>query len=227
MGKAATAQVQPLYTIEEYLAFERASEERHEYLDGEIYAMAGESQEHSIICVNLIAVLRDQLKGKKCFPYSPNMKLRSGHPIKQSRQKKGLFSYADLSVVCGEPMFHDKHKDVLTNPTVVFEVLSPSTESFDRGEKFWRYRSHIETLTDYVLVSQTLPLIEHYRKQTNDEWVLTTIDGIEKTLHLTSIKCKLPLAEIYYGVNLYIQSSATKKSSTKKNAARTAENKKS
>lgn len=227
MAKAAVERVQTTHTVEEYLAFERESEERHEFLDGEIRAMAGESQEHSIICVNLIAVLRNQLKGKKCFPYSPNMKLRSGHPIEQSRQKKGLFSYADLSIVCGEPKFHDKYKDVLINPTVVLEILSPSTESFDRGEKFWRYRSHIETLTDYVLVSQTLPLVEHYRKQMNDEWVLTTVNGIDKTLHLASVKCKLPLAEIYYGMNLYTQATATKTSKGKKSSKRLAKSKRS
>ncbi len=128
------------YTIEEYLRLERASEERHEYIDGQIYAMAGESLAHSRICVTLAAEIRAQLKGKPCEALSSNMKVRSGPTIKRD-SVAGLFSYADLVVVCGRPRFHDEHQDVLINPTAIFEVLSPTTEAFDRGDKFLRYRT--------------------------------------------------------------------------------------
>lgn len=160
---------QTSYTIDEYLALDRQSEERHEYLDGHIYAMAGESLEHSLICANLIAELRNQLRGKPYSTLSPNMKVRSGPYNKEKPSNKGMFSYADVMVVCGEPVFHDEHRDVLLNPTVIIEVLSPTTEAFDRGEKFLRYRTHIESLTDYVLVSQSRPLIEHFLRQTGGQ----------------------------------------------------------
>ncbi len=190
-------QPQPTYTIDEYLAFERQSEERHEYLDGHIYAMAGESLEHSLICVNLIAELRNQLRGKPCSTLSPNMKVRSGPYNKEKPSNKGLFSYADVMVVCGEPVFHDEHRDVLLNPTVIIEVLSPTTEAFDRGEKFLRYRTHIESLTDYVLVSPSRPLIEHFLRQTGEQWLYSSASDVEASLYLASIECHLRLAEIY------------------------------
>ncbi len=189
-----------LYTVEEYLAFERAAEERHEYIDGEIRAMAGESPQHGDINVNLLGELRARLKGKPCRVISSNTKIRSGHPIVQVRQPKGVFSYADVSIVCAECKYLDKHQDVLLNPAVIFEILSPSTESFDRGEKFWRYRAHLESLTDYVLISQTEPLVEHYRRQPDDQWLLTTVSGLKGVLKLASIGCELALAELYYGV---------------------------
>jgi Uma2 family endonuclease len=201
------AQPQPSYTIEEYLALERQSEERHEYLDGQIYAMAGESLEHSRICVNLAGELRAQLKGKPCEVLSPNMKVRSGPYIKQQKTNKGLFSYVDVTVVCGESQFHDEHRDVLLNPTVIIEVLSPTTESFDRGEKFLRYRTHIEALNDYVLVSQTKPLIEHFLRQSNGQWLFSSISGLENSLYLTSIDCHLRLAEVYDRVTFPVEES--------------------
>lgn len=215
MAKTGAVQTYSPRTIEEYLTFERQSEERHEYLDGEIRAMAGESIEHSTICFNLATVIGAQLRGKNCRGFSPNMKVRSGHPIKEHRPLKGLFSYPDLMVVCGEPQFHDKHRDVIINPTVIFEVLSSSTESFDRGEKFWRYRSQIETLTDYVLISQIRPLVEHFHRQSNNEWVLTSIEEANEVLSLTSIKCDLPLAEVYDKVDFSVQGEAKTKKGKK------------
>ena len=150
-----------LHTVEEYLALERESEERHEYLDGQIYAMAGESKEHADISVNLVSELRSQLKGTPCRVWTKDSKVVSGPAIKHSRSTKGLFSYPDLVVVRDEPRFLDGRQDVLLNPTVIIEVLSPATESFDRGEKFRRYRTQIPSLTDYILVSQALPLIDY------------------------------------------------------------------
>lgn len=185
------------HTVEEYLALERESEERHEYLDGQIYAMAGESTQHGDISVNIVSELRTQLKGTPCRVWTKDSKVLSGPAIKHSRITKGLFSYPDLVVVCGEPRFLDEHQDVLLNPTVIIEVLSPATESFDRGEEFRRYRTQISSLTDYVLVSQAWPLIEHFRRQTNDEWILSTASDIESSLQIASIDCTLHLSEVY------------------------------
>src|SRR5262249_38964751 len=139
---------QHLYKIDEYLALEREADFRHEYLDGIIYEMAGESPEHSLICTNIISGIHTQVKGTACAVFSPNMKIRAG--------KDRLFAYPDVSVVCGEPIFHDKHRDIITNPTVIFEVLSPSTEAYDRGYKSLLYRYN-QSLKDYVLVSQKTP----------------------------------------------------------------------
>jgi Uma2 family endonuclease len=191
------AQPQPTHTVEEYLALERQSEERHQYLDGQIYAMAGESLEHSTICFNLATTLGVQLRGKDCRGLSPNIKIYSDPPIKEQRTTKGMFSYADVTVVCGEPLFHDEHRDVLLNPAVIIEVLSPTTEAFDRGEKFLRYRTHIETMTDYVLVSQFRPLIEHFLRQAGGQWLYSSVGELESSLYLASIDCRLRLSEVY------------------------------
>jgi Uma2 family endonuclease len=110
---------------------------------------------------------------------------------------KGMFSYPDLVVVCGEPKFLDQRRDVLLNPQVIIEVLSPSTESFDRGDKFRRYHRYNPTLTDYVLVSQSLPFIEHFRRLSSDEWVYTTASDLQGSLNISSIDCVLRLSEVY------------------------------
>jgi Uma2 family endonuclease len=186
-----------LYTVEEYLEFERQAETRHEYLDGELYEMAGESLAHSQINVNISRIISTQLLGKSRQVLSPNMKVRSGPHIKQQKTTKGLFSYPDLSVVCGTPQFHDKYKDVLLNPMVIIEILSESTKNLDRRIKFLRYRTWIETLTDYILILQTEPTIEHYQPQPDGKWLLTTITGLERSLYIESIDCTLHLSEVY------------------------------
>lgn len=177
------------FSPEEYLSFERGTDARHEYLDGHVYAMAGESIEHSRICVNVAGELRARLKGKPCEVLSPNMKVVTS--------PSGLFSYPDVVVICGEPRFYDERRDILTNPTVVFEVLSPSTEAYDRGEKFLRYRTQIETLREYVLVSQHRPLVEHYVRQPDGSWSYSSAGDLPKAIDLPSIDCRLPLSEIY------------------------------
>ena len=191
-------QSQPLYTVEEYLALEREAEERHEYLDGFIYAMAGESPNHGAICVNLTRIISTQLLGTPCQVFSKDMKVRSG-PIPKTRYTtKGLFPYPDLLVVCGELQFHDKHQDVLLNSTVIIEVLSPTTEAFDRGKKFRRYRMHIPTLTDYIVVSQDRPLIEHFARQDNGQWVIAaSVEELSESLSIASIGCALRLSDVY------------------------------
>ncbi len=192
------AQKVVLYTEEEYLTMERESLERHEYIDGYIYAMAGETDPHSIITINLAAEFRNQLKGRDCAALSPNMKVRSGPDPKFSRTLKGFFSYADLMVACGKRLYHDDYKDVLLNPTVIIEILSETTEAYDRGEKFRRYRQWIPTFTDYLLVSQTEPVVEYFRRDKSGFWVLiATVTELSETITIDSIGCELKVAEIY------------------------------
>jgi Uma2 family endonuclease len=194
-------QSQGYFSVAEYLALERESEERHEYLDGYVYAMAGESPEHSDICANLAGILYLQLRGTPCRVWSKDTKVRSGPEPRSRRATKGLFSYPDLVVVCGAPQFHDTYRDVLLNPTVIIEVLSPSTEAFDRGEKFWRYRTWLPTLSNYLLVSQALPLLEHYVRQAHETWNLSTASTLEESVSLATIACTLRLSEVYDRIN--------------------------
>ena len=169
---ASVRKPEDLYTEDEYLALERASEERREYLDGQIYLMAGESEAHGTICTNLTAEIAYQLKGRPCRAFSKDTKVRSG-PIPKTRYSaQGLYSFPDLVVVCGEAQYLDEHQDVLINPKVIIEVLSPTTEAFDRGEKFARYREHLDSLTDYVVVAQSMPLVEHFARQSSGDWVI-------------------------------------------------------
>ena len=177
-----------VFTPEDYLDLERQSEIRHEFLDGTVYAMAGESLAHSAICFNLNVAVGLQLRGTNCRGLSPNMKVRAG--------AAGLYAYPDLAVVCGQALFHGKHRDVLPNPTVIFEVLSRSTQTYDRGEKFERYKS-METLRDYVLVPQDRPRLEHFSRQPEGTWSHAELDGTDAALTLDSINCRLSLAEVY------------------------------
>lgn len=177
-----------VFTPEEYLALERPSEIRHEFLDGTVYAMAGESPTHSAICFNLAAAIGIQLRGTNCRGFSPNMKVRAG--------EAGLYAYPDLAVACGETFFHDRHGDVLLNPVVIFEVLSRSTQTYDRGEKFERYKA-IETLRDYVPVSQDRALLEHHSRRPDGAWSRAELEGTDAALTLESINCRVALAEVY------------------------------
>ncbi len=190
-------QTRILYTVEEYIEMERASEVRHEYLDGEIYEMAGESLAHGDICMNLSRIISNQLLGSPCRALSKDTKVRSGWLPSPRRMMKGLFSYPDIMVVCGQPQFHDEYQDIIVNPNVIIEVLSEATEKFDRGEKFHRYRLHNETLTDYILISQDLPRVEHFSREADDRWFYTTASELDGVLHLPAIDCRLRLAEVY------------------------------
>lgn len=185
----AEEQIKPSITAEDYLTAERESDSRHEFLDGRVYAMAGESLSHSQVCMNLGGEVRNKLKGKDCQPLSPNMKVRTS--------TASLFAYPDLTIVCGEPQFHDKKKDVLVNPKVIFEVLSPSTEKYDRSTKFARYRMGNETLNDYVLVSQEKPFVEHFSKRDDGEWLYRSFGDMNEVFEIESVGCLLSLAEIY------------------------------
>jgi Uma2 family endonuclease len=192
---------QHLYTVNQYLAFERGSEERHYYMDGEIYLMAGESDAHAYISVNLVGILYGQLRGKPCRLRTKDTKVRSGPTLKAGETTHVLFSYPDIVVVCEKPEFLDAHKDVVLNPTAIMEVLSQSTEAFDRGEKFTRYKSWNPTLGDYVLVSQDKPQVEHYTREKDESWSCRVYKGLDCKFTIESIGCSLSLAEVFEGVD--------------------------
>ncbi|HVF29306.1 MAG TPA: Uma2 family endonuclease [Pyrinomonadaceae bacterium] len=185
------------YTVAEYLDMERDADERHEFLDGQIYAMAGESPQHGAICMNLSRIISTSLLGTQCQAFSKDMKVRSGPIPKTKHATKGLFSYPDLLVVCGELKFHDRHRDVLLNPSVIVEVLSPTTEGFDRGEKWMRYQTWLPELTEYLLVSQSKPQIEHYHRRRGGGWIYTPVNEREQSVRLYSVDCALRLADVY------------------------------
>lgn len=180
------------FAPEEYLEFEREADERHEFIDGKIVKMAGESLSHSRISVNLTTEISVQLRQKNCEALSPNMKVRT--------TTKSLFAYPDLTVVCGEPKFHDVKKDVLINPKVIFEVLSPSTERYDRGEKFQYYKNETPSLADYILVSQEQILVEQFTKQADEIWLYRSFDSAENVLRIESIEAEVLLQNIYLRV---------------------------
>ncbi|MEW6128263.1 MAG: Uma2 family endonuclease [Acidobacteriota bacterium] len=180
---------QQYYTPQEYLELERKAQDKSEFYFGEIFLMSGGNPEHSLISLNICSELRARLKGKNCRTFESNMKI--GVPNSK------LFSYPDGSVVCGEPRFRDNQGDVLMNPNLIIEVVSPSTEAFDRGKKFFQYQQ-IPTFTDYILVSQDEPRLEHYAKQKNGTWVLTMVEGLKGNLTIPALGCKVRLSEVYY-----------------------------
>ena len=180
-------------TVEEYLAFERASAEKHEYRDGEIVAMAGASYAHNLIAMNLGARLHLRLRGKPCRILSSDLRVY----VPDNR----LITYPDLTVFCGQPRFSDDRQDTLLNPQIIIEVLAPSTEGYDRGMKFRHYRS-IESLREYVLIEQDSQRIEHFVQQGNDLWLLSDISGPDSVLHLPTLDYPIPFAEIYEEVVL-------------------------
>ncbi len=159
--------------------------------------MAGESPEHGAICINIRGQLYAQLKGKPYQVFSKDMKVRSGPAPRRGYGPKGLYSYPDLLVVCGELKFHDEHRDVLLNPAVIVEVLSPATEAFDRGETWARYQTWLPELTDYLLVSQTKPRIDHFHRGAGGEWLYSLVNNLEDSLRLDSIGCVLQLTDVY------------------------------
>lgn len=193
---------EPIYTEQEYLAMERAADERHEYVDGVIYAMAGESPEHGSASVNLVRLIGNHLLGKDCDLYTKDTKVRSGPLPKNRLSTKGLYSYPDLVVVCGERKYLDEHRDVLINPTVIIEVVSNSTEQFDRRQKFLRYQQYLPSLVDYVLVTQREPAIEIFHRPSpkSSRWEYTAAAGLNGRIIIPSIKCRLRLADVYYRV---------------------------
>jgi Uma2 family endonuclease len=179
-------------TPAEYLAFERASEEKHEYADGEIFAMAGCSREHSLINGNVYGELRSALLDRPCELHTSDMRVK----IPARRR----YVYPDSSVVCGEPVFEDAEVDTLVNPKLLVEVLSDSTEAYDRGDKFDQYRS-IPSFTDYLLISQKAMRVEHFQRQPGGRWLLTIV-GPGALVAIESIGVSVEIERLYAKVVL-------------------------
>lgn len=188
----STAAVEPRWTDADYLAFERASDVRHEYVDGIVYDMSGGSVAHAMVGHNLGGVVYSLLKGSPCRGFSADMRVHNA--------ETGAYTYPDLTIVCGEVQLLDEQRDTLLNPTVVVEVLSPSTEAYDRSRKFAHYR-RITSLRDYILVSQEAPIIEVFSRREGDAWLYTPYEGLDASAEVSSIGCNVPLAEVYAGVS--------------------------
>ena len=182
-----SVQPQTRHTIEEYLDLERSTELKHEYYRGEVFAMGGASYAHTVVVGNLAREIGQQLKGKPCRVSPTDLRIRVGD--------SGLYTYPDIVVVCG-PAQLEQPGDTLINPTVILEVLSESTEAYDRGRKFELYQS-IASLTDYLLVAQDTPRIEHFQRQPGGHWLYTAENRVEAGLTIASIGCELTLAEVY------------------------------
>jgi Uma2 family endonuclease len=185
-----TSRPKTYLTPEEYLAVERQNEYKSEYMDGEMVAMVGASRRHNIIGVNITRELSHQLRGRPCETYANDMRVRI------VSRREYAYTYPDVVVVCGDPQFEDGHLDTLLNPTVLVEVLSESTELYDRGKKFSFYRT-IESLAEYVLVAQDEHRVEQYVKQADGRWLLSDHRSLDETVELTSVQCSLALREVY------------------------------
>jgi Uma2 family endonuclease len=175
----------------EYLAFERSSETKHEFIDGFVYAMSGASRSHNLITNYTSALLINQLQGQPCEVYPSDMRVKV--------EATGLYTYTDISIVCGEVQLAGDEFDTLLNPVLIIEVLSPTTESYDRGKKFHHYQQ-LESLREYVLIAQDSPRIERFLRQNGGTWVLTNVTGLDGRLQLASIDAALALADVYQKV---------------------------
>ena len=175
------------YTPEEYLALERHAEFKSEYIDGRIIAMTGATAPHNRIAGSVYAELRARFRNRSCHAFIGDMRVQ----IENGRR----YTYPDVAAVCGDPEFLDGTLDTLQNPALIVEVLSPTTEAHDRGEKFQHYRA-IESLQEYVLVAQNRPLVERFTRH-GEFWHLATVSGLDASVELTSVDCTIPLREIY------------------------------
>jgi len=195
----ASVQV-PYLTEEQYLALDRAAEIRSEYHDGQMFAMSGGTRPHSTLKVNLCSEFRDALRHSDCVVNDSDLRLR----VRQGRS----YVYPDMTIYCpkNDPPAPGPN-DIAENPILIAEVLSPSTESYDRGFKFARYRT-IESLRIYLLVSQTEPQVEMFTRQPNGDWLLSVVQGMEAKLRIECLGCTIPLAGIYEKV-VFEDTSAT------------------
>ena len=188
-----TAQPQHFISEEEYLLFERASQTKHEYYHGRVYAMTGAKAAHNLIAGNTLAALHLQLRAKSCQIYPSDMRVKV--------MKSGLHTYPDLVVVCGQLQFTNQTQDTLLNPVVIIEVLSASTERYDRGMKFQNYRM-LDSLRDYILIAQDYCHVEHFSRQESGRWVLQEATEPTKGLYISSIDCTLKLQDVYEKVEI-------------------------
>ncbi len=181
----------PKISETEYLDMDRSAEIKHEYFDGEIFAMTGASEPHNLIVANVIRELGNGLKHTPCRVYASDMRLKVS--------ETGLFTYPDVMVVCGEREFVDQRGDTLENPDLIVEVLSHSTESYDRGKKFEHYR-RLSSLKEYVLISQSRRKIEKYYRTRNRKWIYSETEPESGDILLESVGCELRLFEVYHKI---------------------------
>lgn len=181
------------FSVAEYIERESQAMEKHEYREGEVLLMAGNSPEHSLITANIIRELGNHLRGKPCRVYDSNLRIRI--------PRKVVYTYPDVSVVCGpfESDPDDPSGQSVCNPRLIVEVLSPSTEGYDRGEKFMRYRE-LASLEEYVLVSQSASRIESFWRQGEGTWLFTVTSGVDSAARLRCLEIELKLGEVYAGV---------------------------
>jgi Uma2 family endonuclease len=177
----------------DYLTRERAAQVKHEYVNGELIAMAGASPQHNVVASNIAGVLREQLRNRPCLVLPSDQRVFV--------PATGLYAYPDVTVVCGRPEFHAKDDWILLNPVVIFEVLSESTEAFDRGAKFAHYR-HLDSLAEYVLVAIGERRVEHYRRVASAQWMLTSHETPDAAVALPALGLDLPLAQIFEKLDL-------------------------
>jgi len=187
-----SSQPKTTYTPEAYLQIDRQSDSKNEYFNGEIFAMTGASRNHNLITANVTSSLNPQLKGRQCEAYASDMRIKVS--------SSGLYAYPDVVAVCGSPIFEDKEIDTLINPTVIIEVLSKSTEGYDRGDKSGHYRKL--DLSEYILISQDKHHMEHFVRQPDNQWLLSEADDLQSIIDLTSIDCKLAMADVYNKVKI-------------------------
>jgi Uma2 family endonuclease len=192
---AMATQPIPYVTADEYLEFDRSAEFKHEYVFGEIVPMASGTPNHSAIGSNINAALWNRLRGKPCRSFDSNLRL--------SLRRNSLYSYADVTVVCGQPEYLDDKLDTVTNPKLVAEVLSPSTRNYDLGDKTRAYWS-VPSLTDLLLVEQDKVSIEYWSRVPGGEWIKKILSSVGDTLKIDSLGCELPAAEIYDRVEFQI-----------------------
>lgn len=178
-------------TVAEYLAIERKAEFKSEFFDGQMYAMAGANRHHNIANENLSTEIGGLLKGTRCRTLSRDQRVRIG--------STGLYCYPDLIIVCGPPEYASEDSDTLVNPRVIVEVLSDSTELYERTTKFRHYQK-LPSLMEYVMVSQHEPMCERFSRSTDGSWALVAFVGLDAKLELTSVPVQVPLADIYAGV---------------------------
>ncbi len=184
---------EPYLTPEDYLFLERNAETKSEYFDGETFAMSEASEAHNLIVANLVMVLGLQVKLRPCKIYASDMRVKV--------QPSDLYTYPDVVVVCGKAEFGDEYVDTLINPTVILEVLSPSTEAYDRGRKFEHYR-HLASVSDYLLISQHVRAIDHFVRQADGLWLLAAYRGVDAVVIIDDIACELPLADVFDKLDL-------------------------
>ena len=190
---------QSYITPEQYLEMERKADFKSEYYAGQIFVMSGGSAPHSIIGGNIFALIWVQLRSGACTTFNNDMKVKVS--------PTGLFTYPDVSVVCGEVKYADETRDMMENPTLIVEVLSPSTQDYDRGEKFIHYQS-LDSLTDYLLVSQDVMRVEHFVRQGDGQWLLSVHHGPESLVKIVSISSELRLADVYLKVQVSAERNA-------------------